>query len=166
MTIRLLSDKREYYTSYNNRPAFVNTLLPVTRLHQIYSTTLVIIIVIDNLKYIIIFVYVHFLPWKVLGVYEMYLSVQVSKSLDRLIIPWTIIKFLEEGLSLGDLLSCIKASHFSVIEVSDDLKRAKLLKTFVRNKPDALIVSGSDQCEMAICSQFGLYVKFSVELKK
>ena len=94
----------------------------------------------------------------------MYLSVQVSESLGRLIVPWTIIEFLEEGLSFGDLLSCIKAGRFSVVEVSDDLKQAKLSKTFVGNKPDALIVSGSDQCVMAVCSQFGIYVKFSVEL--
>ena len=58
----------------------------------------------------------------------MYLSVQVSESLGRLIVPWTIIEFLEEGLSFGDLLSCIKASCFSVIEVSDDLKRASYCK--------------------------------------
>ena len=58
---------------------------------------------------------------------KMYLSVQVSESLGRLIVSWTIIEFLEEGLSFGDLLSCIKAGRFSVIEVSDDLKRAKLL---------------------------------------
>ena len=50
--------------------------------------------------------------------------------------------------------------------MSEDLKRAKLLKTFVGNKPDALIVSGSDQCFIAVCSQFGIYVKFSVELPK
>ena len=37
-------------------PAFVSDLFPVTCLHHIYSTTLVIIIVIDNLKYVIIFV--------------------------------------------------------------------------------------------------------------
>ena len=40
------------------RQAFVNTLSPVTRPHHFYSTTLVIIILIDNLKYVIIFVYV------------------------------------------------------------------------------------------------------------
>ena len=92
----------------------------------------------------------------------MYLSVQVSKSLGRLIIPWTIIEFLREELLFGDLLSCIKAGRFSVIEVSDDLKRVKLLKTFVGNKPDALIVSGNDQCVIVVCSPFGIYVKFSV----
>ena len=43
------------------RPAFVNTLFPVTRPHHIYPTALVIIISNDNLKYIIIFVYVWFL---------------------------------------------------------------------------------------------------------
>ena len=59
----------------------------------------------------------------------MYLSMQVSESLGRLIVSWTIIEFLGEELSFGDLLSCIKAGRFSVIEVSDDLKRVKLLKT-------------------------------------
>ena len=56
----------------------------------------------------------------------MCLSVQVSESLGRLIVPWTNIEFLKKGLSFGDLLSCIKADHFSVIKVSDNLKRAKL----------------------------------------
>ena len=42
-----------YLRSHDLRPAFVNTLFPVTRPHHIYSTALVIIIVIDNLKYII-----------------------------------------------------------------------------------------------------------------
>ena len=46
----------------------------------------------------------------------MYLSVQVSESLGRLIVPWTIIEFLEEGLSFGDLLSCIKAGVFQSLK--------------------------------------------------
>ena len=36
----------------------------------IYSTALVIIIVIDNLKYIIIFIYIGLLPWKISDVFE------------------------------------------------------------------------------------------------
>ena len=70
------------------RPAFVNTLFPVTSPHHIYSTALVIIILLDNLKYIIIFVYVWFLPWKILEVYvpKMHLGVQVSKTLGRHIV--------------------------------------------------------------------------------
>ena len=59
------------------RPAFVNTLFPVTHPHHIYSTALVIIIEIDNLKYVI---YIGFLPWKIPEVSKMYLGVQVSKS--------------------------------------------------------------------------------------
>ena len=88
----------------------------------------------------------------------MYLSVQEMESLGRLIAPWTIIEFDEEGLSFGELLCCIKASRFSVIEVSDDIKRAKVLKTFVGNKLDTLMVSGSDQCVIAVCSQFGIRI--------
>ena len=44
--------------TFHLRPAFVNTLFSVTCPHHIYSTALVIIIIIDNLKYVIIFVYV------------------------------------------------------------------------------------------------------------
>ena len=65
------------------RPAFGNTLFPVTHPHHIYSTALVIIILIDNLKYV---VSVWFLPWKILEVLKMYLGVQVSKTLGRLIV--------------------------------------------------------------------------------
>ena len=70
------------------RPAFVNTLFPVTRLHHIYSTTLVIIIVIDNLKYVIIFInYIFgFFHGKFQKSPKMYLGVQVSESLGRLIV--------------------------------------------------------------------------------
>ena len=70
----------------------------------------------------------------------------VSKRLGRLIFPCIIIEFPEEELSFGDLPSFVKAGCFSVIEVSDDIKQTKLLKTFIRNKPDALIASGSGQC--------------------
>ena len=34
------------------RPAFINTLFLITRPHHIYSTALVIIILIDNLQYV------------------------------------------------------------------------------------------------------------------
>ena len=80
-------------------PAFVNTLFPVTCLHHIYLTTLVIIILIDNLKYVIIFVYVWFLPWKIPQVSENTLGVQVSKTLGRLIVQtfsyYTCLKSLD-----------------------------------------------------------------------
>ena len=48
--------------------------------------------------------------------------------------------------------------------MSDDLKRPELLKTFIGNKPDALIVLGSDQWVITVCSQFGIYVKFSTDV--
>ena len=46
-------------------PAFVNISFAVTHPHHIYSTALLIITVIDNLKYIIIFIYIGLLPWKI-----------------------------------------------------------------------------------------------------
>ena len=74
------------------RPAFVNTLFPVTRLHHIYSTALVISIAIDNLKYVIIFIIraiLGFFHGKFQKSPKMYLGVQVSESLGRLIIVQT-----------------------------------------------------------------------------
>ena len=55
---------------FNIRSALVNTLFPITRPHHVYSIALVIIIVIDNLNYIIIFIYIWFLPWKIPDISE------------------------------------------------------------------------------------------------
>lgn len=43
----------------------------------------------------------------------------------RLIVLWTIIDLHEEGLTFGETFNCIKADHYQVIEVSEDLKQAK-----------------------------------------
>ena len=113
-------------------------------------------------------VYVCFLLWKIPEVFKNApgRSSERKVILGKLIVPWRILEFNKEKQLFGDFFSFIKAGHFSVIEVSDDLKRAKLLKTYVGNKPDSLIVSGSDQCVIAVCSQLAVYVKFSVELPK
>ena len=94
---------------------------------------------------------------------QMYISVQVTIVLGRVIVPWTIVDFHEENVTFSEFFSCIKAGQYH-IEVTEELKRARLLKTFVGNKVDALIVSGIDQCVIPVCSQFGIYVKFAVEL--
>ena len=65
-------------------PAFVNTLFSVTRLHHIYLTALVILI--DNLKYVIIFVYVWFLPWKIPEVSKNTSRCPSKQTLGRLIV--------------------------------------------------------------------------------
>ena len=70
------------------RPAFVNILFPVTRLYHTYSTALVIIIVIDDLKYVTTFVATYLVSsmensrsfWKC------YPGVQASKSLGTLVV--------------------------------------------------------------------------------
>jgi len=93
----------------------------------------------------------------------MYLSVQIIVVLGRVIVPWTIVDFHEENVTFSEFFCCIKAGQYNV-EVTDDLKRARLLKTFVGNKTDTLIVSGVDQLVIPVCSQFGIYVKFTVEL--
>ena len=67
---------------HNVRLAFVNTLFPVTCPHHIYSTTLVNNIAIDNLLFYIL----GFFHRKLQKSPKMYLDVQVSESLGRLIV--------------------------------------------------------------------------------
>ena len=50
------------------------------------------------------------------------------------------------------------------MEVSEDLKEAKLIRTFVGAKMETLMVASSGQSVLKVCAQFGNYVKFIVEL--
>ena len=68
-------------------------------------------VTIDNLKHIIIFVYI-FLLWKIQEVSKKWISVsKYMKLIGRLIVPRTAIEFHEDGLWFGDLLSFISMSH-------------------------------------------------------
>ena len=64
-------------------------------------------------------------------------NVQVTIVLGRVIVPWTIVDFHEENVTFSEFFSCIKAGQYHN-EVTEELKRARLLKTFVGNKIDAL----------------------------
>ena len=61
---------------------------------------------------------------------QMYISVQVTIVLGRVIVSWTIVDFHEENVTFSEFFSCIKAGQYH-IEVTEELKRARLLKTFV-----------------------------------
>jgi len=54
------------------------------------------------------------------------------------LVPWTILDFHEENETFSDLFCSIKAGKY----VSEELKGARLVKTFVGNKIDSLIASG------------------------
>ena len=60
--------------------------LSPTRIIIIYSTALVIIILIDNLKCVIIFVFVWFLPWKISEVSKNACQCTSKRTLGRLIV--------------------------------------------------------------------------------
>ena len=70
---------------------------------------------------------------------QMYISVQVTIVLERVIVLWTIVDFHEENVTFFSprFFSCIKAGQYH-IEVTEELKRVRLLKTFVGNKIDVL----------------------------
>jgi len=90
----------------------------------------------------------------------MYIRVQVTVILGRVLVP---LDFHEGNETFSDLFCSIKAGKHN-IDASEELKGTKLVKTFVGNKIDSLIVSGVDQFVIPVCSQFGIYVKFSVEI--
>ena len=62
------------------------------------------------------------------------------------------------------LFVALQAGVFDCVEeVTDDLRRATLLWTYVGNKVKQLMVTSSFQV-VTICSQFGKYVKLLVEM--
>ena len=93
----------------------------------------------------------------------MFVSVQVTASLGRPIVQWSILEINEDSMTFADLFEAIKAGRFEVISMSEELKKAKLSKTFVGTKTDGLMATSSNQT-LRVCSQFGNYIRFSVDL--
>ena len=98
------------------------------------------------------------------GQFLLLLTVQVVASLGRPLVPWSIIELNDEEVTFTVLFERIQAGSFDIIEVSDDLKRAQLSRTFVGSKRDALMTIGNDHIVLRVCSQFGNYLKFAVDI--
>ena len=96
----------------------------------------------------------------------MYISCQITVNFGRPIVPWSIIELHHEGSTFQKLFKEVKAGYFDVIPVSDELKRAKLLSTYVGVKKEALIKTSSSQCVISVCLQFGNFVKLCAELSE
>ena len=95
--------------------------------------------------------------------YKMFISVQVMASLGRPIVLWSILEINEDCLTFTSLFEAIKAGRFEVISMTEELQKSKLTKTFVGTKVDRLMATSSNQT-LRVCSQFGNYVRFSVDL--
>jgi len=63
----------------------------------------------------------------------MYISVQVTVILGRVLVLWTILDFHEENETFSDLFSSIKAGKYN-IDVSEELKGARLVKNVCREQ--------------------------------
>ena len=92
-----------------------------------------------------------------------YVSIQIV-TFGRQLIPWNVVELCEEDQTFADLFCVIKAGQFNTILVSDDLKCARLIKIFVGNKPEALMVTAPNHRVFTVCMQFGTLIKFSVDL--
>ena len=95
----------------------------------------------------------------------MFVSIQVTASLGRPIVQWSILEVNKDSMTFADLFQAIKAGRFEVISMSDELKKTKLSKTFVGTKTDGLMATSSSQT-LRVCSQFGNYIRFSVDLEE
>ena len=95
---------------------------------------------------------------------SMLLSVLITASVGRALVPWSIVEVNGQEDSFEKLFSNIQAGCFDSVTVSDDLKNATLQRSFVGNKTDALMVTSNRQSVLNVCSEFGKYVKLSVEL--
>ena len=85
----------------------------------------------------------------------MYISIIVTSGLGRAIVPWSILEIADEQKSFEDLFWSVQAGCFDVIPVSDELKRAQLVKTSVGTKADSLMIVSSSQTVCSVCEQFG-----------
>ena len=88
----------------------------------------------------------------------------MTAGLGRPIVPWSIVEVNDEEKTFEGLFESLKAGCFDVVPVSSDLRRAKLLKTFVGVKTDSLMIVSNAQRAATICAQFGGYVKMIVEV--
>ena len=88
---------------------------------------------------------------------SMLLSVLITASVGRALVPWSIVEVNEQD-SFEKLFSNIQAGCFDSVTVSDDLKNATLQRSFVGNKTDALMVTSNRQSVLNVYSEFGKYV--------
>lgn len=88
----------------------------------------------------------------------------ITALLGRPVVPWSIIEVNDEDRTFEGLFDIVKAGYFDVVTVSDELRRARLLKSFVGVKADSLMAASNTQYVVRICTQFGSFVKMSVEI--
>ena len=94
----------------------------------------------------------------------MLLSITVSASLGRSLLPWTIVEVNEDDYTFETLFTNIQGGRFDAVTISDELKTARLLRSLVGHKRDELMVISNGLSVLGVCREFGKFVRFSVEL--
>ena len=90
----------------------------------------------------------------------MFLSVCVTVSLGRRLVPWTIVDLQREDRTFRTLFSEVVAGKFDCVEVNDELKRATLSQVLIGSDKDKLMVTSASQSVFNVCEEFGKYVRF------
>ena len=86
----------------------------------------------------------------------MLINTQCSCALGVILTMLLSVRVLN-GQCSEKLFNTIQARRFDSVMVSDDLKSAKLQRSF---KADALMVTSNGQSVLNVCTEFGKYVKF------
>ena len=95
----------------------------------------------------------------------MLLCVNVSATLGRSLVSWTIIEVNDESYTFDSLFASIRAGRFDSVVVSEELRKAaKLLRSLVGSKRDELMATSNGQLVLDVCREFGKYVRVSVGL--
>lgn len=94
----------------------------------------------------------------------MLLSITVSASLGRSLLPWTIAEVNEDDYTFETLFTNIQGGRFDAVTISDELKTARLLRSLVGHKRDELMVTSNGLSVLRVCREFWKFVRFSVEL--
>jgi hypothetical protein len=92
----------------------------------------------------------------------MLISVVIVAGLGRPVLPWTIIEVQDGEKKFGELFVALQAGVFDCVTVTSEMKEATLHLTYVGKSIEQLMVTSSTQSVLAVCHQFGMYVKFLV----
>ena len=94
----------------------------------------------------------------------MFVSLCVTVSLGRRLVPWTVVDLQREDRTFQTLFTEIKAGKFDCVEVTDELKRATLTQVLVGSDKEKLMITSVSQSVCSVCEEFGKYIRFVVDI--
>ena len=72
-----------------------------------------------------------------------------------------LVSMVAEEQSFGELFVALQAGMFDCVPVTSEMKEATLHNSYVGKSIEQLMIISSTQSVLAVCSLFGVYIKFN-----